>query len=332
MENFSGIVNFTNSPYELYKHDRIDKYVILSFHVVITLISVIGNGTLLKEFLLKQTNRNIGGILVFTMALADFAFTLTALPVSFIYYLERTWHWGVWVCRAVISLKDVTEGVTVLSLIGLSIYTYNSLQRSFKGKVEKHVKIGLPLGIVTLALVNAGIGFTRYQIFNSQEQGLNLQFCHLPNKHFCIKNELNFRMVVHKFIGSYVIPLCIIGMFCGLIIKKIVRPGDNEKASEQECLKQPRTSLATRQTNGIVVVTIVIAFVFCTLPLKVYKVWFTLETDSLQQYNELWYVFRTIGYCLTLTKCIVNPVVFYCLKNFAITKSNHTTDTELPDI
>uniref|UniRef100_A0A1B0CA12 G-protein coupled receptors family 1 profile domain-containing protein n=2 Tax=Lutzomyia longipalpis TaxID=7200 RepID=A0A1B0CA12_LUTLO len=54
-------------------------------------------------------------------------------------------------------------------------------------------------------------------------------------------------------------------------------------------------------------------FIVCFLPHHIFQMWFHLYPYAEDEYDEVWHVFRIIGFCFGFLNSCANPVALYCV-------------------
>ncbi|GIY20619.1 neuropeptide CCHamide-1 receptor [Caerostris darwini] len=107
-------------PYE----SRPETYIVPSVFAVIFFIGLIGNGTLVLIFIRNKFMRSIPNTYIMSLAMGDFLVIVGTVPFISTIYTFDSWPYGTFICKLSEFLKDLSSGVTVLTLTLLSIDRY----------------------------------------------------------------------------------------------------------------------------------------------------------------------------------------------------------------
>ncbi|GAB0089531.1 hypothetical protein DMENIID0001_040960 [Sergentomyia squamirostris] len=111
---------------------------------------------------------------------------------------------------------------------------------------------------------------------------------------------------IGKAVTYYFLPLTIIGILYALMARRL-------HLSAREMPAQSRSQARARRHVARMVVTFVIVFIVCFLPHHIFQMWFHLNPNAEDDYDEVWHVFRIIGFCFGFLNSCANPVALYCV-------------------
>ncbi|XP_055918544.1 neuropeptide CCHamide-2 receptor-like [Eupeodes corollae] len=117
--------------------------------------------------------------------------------------------------------------------------------------------------------------------------------------------------VVAKAFVYYLLPLSIIG---ALYILMANRLHISAREMPGEALgMQSRAQARARRHVARMVVAFVVVFFVCFFPSHLFSLWFQLNPQSQEEFNDFWHVTRIIGFCTSFLNSCANPVALYCV-------------------
>ncbi|XP_046463463.1 neuropeptide CCHamide-1 receptor-like [Daphnia pulex] len=76
--------------------------------------------------------------------------------------------------------------------------------------------------------------------------------------------------------------------------------------------QQPNQNRARRKLAKMVL-SFVVLFAVCFLPIHVFFLWFYFHPAALQQYNGFWHTLKIAGFVLAYINSCINPIALYCV-------------------
>lgn len=104
-----------------------------------------------------------------------------------------------------------------------------------------------------------------------------------------------FKTVVNSTV-YYFLPLAIIGILYILMAYRLHAsardmPGENTGP-------QSRSQARARRHVARMVIVMVLVFIVCFLPHHVFQLWFHLNPNTEEDYDDFWHILRITGFCL----------------------------------
>ncbi|CAH0563348.1 unnamed protein product [Brassicogethes aeneus] len=220
---------------------------------------------------------------IFSLALADLLVIITCVPFTSILYTVEYWPWGVVVCKVSETAKDISIGVSVFTLTALSAERYCAITKPMTVFSAVMIWI-LAAGFSLPDAIGSRLDYT--EIDNNKTLVFCSPFPNITNKETYAKYS-----IVAKSLVYYIIPLVVIACFYVLMAIRL-----HHSANEM-----PGEIRGTQM------------FFICFLPHHVFMLWFHLNPEALQEYNDWWHAIRIIGFCLSFLNSCVNPVALYCV-------------------
>ncbi|XP_045034974.1 neuropeptide CCHamide-2 receptor isoform X1 [Daphnia magna] len=145
-------------------------------------------------------------------------------------------------------------------------------------------------------------------------------------------------VILLRFLLHYFLPLITIGTFYAIMAHHLLRsvqniPGQamltatsvrhryqtepsSSNQSEPTVLlqqhQQPNQNRARRKLAKMVL-SFVVLFAVCFLPIHVYFMWFYFNPNSEAEYNAFWHALKIFGFVLAYTNSCINPIALYCV-------------------
>ncbi|XP_049817471.1 neuropeptide CCHamide-2 receptor [Aethina tumida] len=297
--------NYT--PYD----QRPETYIVPVLFFIIFVVGVIGNGTLVIIFIRHRAMRNVPNTYIFSLALADLLVIITCVPFTSILYTVEYWPWGVVVCKVSETAKDISIGVSVFTLTALSAERYCAIVNPLRRLQTK------PMTVLSAALIWVlAATFSLPDAINSRldymeiDRNKTLVFCS-PFPNITDVDSYKKYSIVIKSLVYYIIPLAIIACFYVLMAIRLHHSA-NEMPGEIRGTQSVAQAKARRHVARMVLIFVFLFFI-CFLPHHVFMLWFHLNENALNEYNDWWHAIRIIGFCLSFLNSCVNPVALYCV-------------------
>jgi hypothetical protein len=269
---------------------------------VIFIIGCLGNGVLLAVFSMHSEMRTPPNLMVFNLSVGDFLSLISNILVNDIIKVSGgVWHYGLALCRFYRFVRHLCMGVTVYSIVVISVQRFFALRvffnwRGFGCRVTKKYKPLLLIAFVWLLAsaiavprtVNAGVYGNRC-LGNSSED-----------------SEGYYRMVnTIDFVALCIVPLAIIAVLSGSTARRII---DSIKNMPGESAGKQKAKQA-RHLSSNILISLAVVFAVCYVPYFLYaflNAWFELDVDS--------YTHDLINYftfSLIFANSCFNPIAVY---------------------
>ncbi len=247
-------------PYD----ERAEAYVVPFIFSIIFIVGLIGNGTLIQIFIRHKSMRNLPNTFILCLAIGDLLVIVGTVPFISIIYILDSWPFGQFVCKLSEFMRDVSIGVTVLTLSVLSFDRYLAIALPFhkvKEKCSKKVTVWIVIALWTVSVVSAiPAAYNSHILIYNITDSIQINVCYPFPQQF--GQWYPKVIVLLKFLFFYVIPLLLISTFYALTARRLF------KSSQQivglhvnHCNHiQLRTKVAK------MVFTLAIIFAICFLP------------------------------------------------------------------
>ncbi|KAK3922663.1 Neuropeptide CCHamide-1 receptor [Frankliniella fusca] len=295
-------------PYE----ERVETYLVPVIFIVIFLLGAVGNGTLVFVFIRHRGIRTVPNIYIFSLALGDLLVILTSVPFTSTLYTVDSWPYGTAVCKVSEVAKDVSIGVSVFTLTALSGDRYvaivSPLRRHSSSRARRHTCI------VASAIWIIAILFAVPDAIIAEVQELDLGENHFIKVCTCFPTSMGRTypkvMVVTRFLVLYLLPLLVISGFYVCIAFHLFLSVTNLSATAMAG-QNTAAQIKARKKVAKTVLSFVVIFVICFAPYHTVTLWFFLNPNAREEYNDWWHALRISGFILSFLNSCVNPVALY---------------------
>ncbi|XP_054709405.1 neuropeptide CCHamide-1 receptor-like [Uloborus diversus] len=292
-------------PYQL----RPETYIVPMVFVVVFFVGLLGNGTLVLIFVRNRSMRSIPNTYIMSLAIGDFLVIVGTVPFISTIYTFDSWPYGTFMCKFSEFLKDVSSGVTVLTLTLLSIDRYIAIVKPLH-KLTGHngrtftIILALIVWAAAIAIAIPGAHFSfLWEVELYPDHVIYVCYPFPEN----MKPWYPRTMVLVKFLLLYAIPLFLIGVFYALMARHLLK-------ASKECLGTNDSHIEKRKGRtkvAKIVLVFVILFAICFFPSHVFFMWFYFHPDALENYTSFWHTLKILGYVLTFFNSCLNPIALY---------------------
>lgn len=247
-------------PYE----ERLETYIVPFIFSIIFIVGFIGNGTLVLIFIRHKSMRNLPNTFILCLAVGDLLVIIGTVPfISLIYTLD-SWPFGEFICKFSEFTRDVSIGVSVLTLSVLSFDRYIAIAMPFnkiKENCSKRMTLAIVIALWTISIILAIPG-----AYNSQVIRYNISDDLIINVCYPFPQEFGQwypkMIVLLKFLLFYVIPLLTIGSFYALMARRLIK--SSQPVNGMNVNQNKHIELRTRVAK--MVFTLAIIFAVCFFP------------------------------------------------------------------
>ncbi|OQR72361.1 gastrin-releasing peptide receptor-like [Tropilaelaps mercedesae] len=205
---------------------RLETYLAPPVFTLIFGVGLIGNGTLILIFLRNKAMRSVPNIYIMSLSLGDLFVITGTVPFICAIYVLDSWPFGLFLCKLSEFMRDLSIGVTVLTLTMLSVDRYIAIALPlYKRRGGQHDR-RVTVVITGLAWFFASLMAIPGAYFSY------LGEAHLPGKPpivYCHPFPQHMQpwypriMVMVKFLVQYVIPLIVIATFYILMARSLIK-------------------------------------------------------------------------------------------------------------
>nr|XP_034970012.1 neuropeptide Y receptor type 1 isoform X2 [Zootoca vivipara] len=285
----------------------------LAYGAVI-LLGISGNLALIIIILKQKEMRNVTNILIVNLSFSDLLITIMCLPFTFVYTLMDHWVFGEAMCKLNPFVQCVSITVSVFSLVLIAIERHQLIinPRGWRPN-NRHAYIGIAV-IWTLAVASS-LPFLVYHIL-TDEPFANLTIEEYKGKYVCLDSfpldTIRLSYTTALLVIQYLGPLCFI-FICYLKIYMRLKRRSNMLDKMRD---NKYRSTETKRIN-IMLISIVVAFAVCWLPLTVFNTVFDWNHEILPVASCSHNLLFLICHLTAMISTCVNPIFYGFLnKNF----------------
>ena len=298
-------------PYSL----RLETYLVPMIFLIIFVVGFIGNGLLIFIFMRHKSLRNVPNIFILCLSAGDMMVIVGTIPfISLIYTLE-SWPFGNFICKLSEFMRDLSMGVTSLSLMVLSIDRYLAIAMALKQlnmSCRSKRMAYMTSAIVWMLAVIIAIpgGYTSHVMEYRQSNTTVIRICYpFPLEWITWYPKM---MIMTKFVLLYVVPLIFISISYAMLARHLLLTKKRAKETGVPTPTNYRNQLKSRAKVAKLVLVFVASFMVSFLPNHLFMVWFYYTyPQSLENYNGFWHFFKITGYILSFANSCSNPCVLY---------------------
>jgi Leucine-rich repeat (LRR) protein len=266
---------------------------------LILTIGALGNGFLLYIFTHHPELHTGPNACILNLAIGDCLSLAVNLPLSYWDIMNVSWELGLVTCKVFMAARDLTVGITVFSVVALSIQRYSVTSRSFQknrgicGFSERKTT-----GILILLVWGLALGFALPAFLTATVDSRCLYTA--PDDEY-IQRTYTIQLLVFCVIPVFVISF--LNLMTAHHLKESIRnmPGEGQATAQAEG--------RSRVANMVVVLTAVFCVSYVpNFLLRVLFVWSALEPDS-----ELTFLISFISFCLFFCNSCFNPIALFSM-------------------
>ena len=273
---------------------------------VLIIISLFGNTLVCHVVLRNRRMHTVTNFFIANLAISDLLLTLINVPFNIARNLLDEWPFGVVMCHLLNFSLMVSVYVSTFTLMGIALDRQQVLLYPLNPRMSK------PFGLVVLALIWSvaiclSLPFGIYNKVQTVDFVLNKVRRCTPS--FPPPSERWERyLTVITLILQYVIPLAIIAITYGRIVRKLwVRSHVGAVTQNQQMSQQK----AKRKSIKMLIVVVVV-FALCWMPLNVYQILTDFHPNvEVFHYNSTVFF---ICHWIAISSTCYNPFV-YCWLN-----------------
>lgn len=302
------------SSYVPYKN-RPETYLVPLIFLIIFVVGLVGNGLLIFIFMRHKSLRNVPNTFILCLSAGDIMVIVGTIPfISLIYTLE-SWPFGTFICKLSEFMRDLSIGVTSLSLMVLSIDRYlaiamalKQLNLSIRSKKSAYITSGI-VWILAILIAIPG-GYNSHVIEIKPSNTTVIRVCYpFPLEWIDWYPKI---MVMTKFVLLYVVPLIFISISYAMLARHLLMTKKRAKETGVPTPANYRNQLKSRAKVAKLVLVFVAIFVISFLPNHLFMLWFYYTYPrSMENYNGWWHFLKISGYVLSFANSCTNPCVLY---------------------
>lgn len=266
-------MNRSNESYngEIVEGDSFAVIVIkeLAFAIV-TFVALVGNSLVIAAVFQTARMRTITNYLIVNMAIVDIFFSLIAVPNTFAnvskhIIVSKTVFFEFVLCKGINFCRIMLQGVSVLTLAAIAADRYFAIMVPFKKLMTKGVFYVVLLMIWVVGIAVASPIFYAYKVIEEEEGNL---FCGENWGPVFDDEESSKIYTVVLFIVLYCISFFVMTVIYSIICNKLWT-----RKLIGELNQSGKKILESRKKVVKMLVTVLVGFVVCWLPVQIVSLW-----------------------------------------------------------
>ena len=294
---------------------RPETYLVPLIFFLIFAVGLTGNGLLIFIFSRHKSLRNVPNTFILCLSIGDMMVIVGTIPfISLIYTLE-SWPFGSFICKLSEFMRDLSIGVTSLSLMALSVDRYlaialalKHLNMSFRSKKMTYMTSGVVWFLAILIAIPGS--YTSHVMDYRTSNTTTIQVCFpYPMEWIDWYPKI---MVTTKFVVLYLVPLIFISVSYAMLARHLLLTRKRAKETGVPTPANYQNQLKSRAKVAKLVLVFVAIFIVSFLPNHVFLLWFYYTyPESMRNYNGFWHFLKIAGYVLSFANSCTNPFVLY---------------------
>nr|XP_006116080.1 neuropeptide Y receptor type 6-like [Pelodiscus sinensis]XP_014425470.1 neuropeptide Y receptor type 6-like [Pelodiscus sinensis] len=289
-------------------------FLLIMAYTIVTVVGLFGNFCLIIIIKRQKEAQNVTNILIANLSLSDVLICIMCIPFTVAYTLMDYWIFGEAMCKISSFVQSMSVTVSIFSLVLIAVERHQLIvnPRGWKPNIS-HAYWGI-IFIWGVSLIMSIPFFIFHQL--SDEPFINLSYHSdfYMNKVVCIEAwpSVAERLVftTSLLVFQYCFPLGFI-FICYLKIFVCLR----RRHGKVDGMRENESRLNESKRINMMLISIVVTFAACWLPLNIFNVVFDWNSEALMNcHHNL--VFTLCHLVAMLSTCI-NPIFYGFLnKNF----------------
>lgn len=281
-------------------------FLIVAYSVVLA-VGLVGNTCLVLVIMRQKEMRNVTNIFIANLSCSDILVCIVCLPSTLIYTLMDSWILGEALCKLSPFIQCMSVTVSILSMVLIALERHQLIIHPTGWKpVVGHSYLAVALTWVVACLIS--LPFPTYHIldelsFPNQSLPHNLFSDHL----LCIERWPNLQdrlaYTTSLLIFQYFLPLVLI-LLC--YIRIFLRLHRRRDIVERTRDARQKAAKGSKRVN-IMLVSIVIAFAVCWLPLHIFNTVFDWNYEALPVCHDSIF---SLCHLMAMVSTCVNPIIY----------------------
>ncbi|XP_078573424.1 G-protein coupled receptor 54-like [Branchiostoma floridae x Branchiostoma japonicum] len=273
-------------------------YLMTTISAVVFLVGLTGNSLVIYVVARFQEMHTVTNYYISNLAVTDLAFLICCLPFSAVKHVTFEWELGLFMCKFVSYMMQVTVQATCLTLAVLSVDRYCAIVHpvtSMSFRTKKVAKIICASVWAASALLGIPVA-VNYEL---------VEYDYYGRRYYCQEvwqSESGQRSyMLYTVLLAYVIPLACCGACGVLIIRRLLTRMERHPAQQRNQARQ------TRRTTCIIV-SVVVIFALSWLPNHAINLWrvYNLKAELTDTIGAL----KAAALILSYSNSAVNPFVY----------------------
>ncbi|KGL79591.1 Neuropeptide Y receptor type 6, partial [Tinamus guttatus] len=289
-------------------------FVLITAYTLVTIVGLFGNLCLIIIIKRQKEAQNVTNILIANLSLSDVLICLMCIPVTVAYTLMDYWIFGEAMCKISSFIQSISVTVSIFSLVLIAVERYQLIvnPRGWKPSIS-HAYWGI-LFIWGVSVMISIPFLIFHQLTDEPFKYLSFHHDFYKNKVACIEawpsvmERLIFTTSLLLF--QYCFPLGFI-FICYLRIFVCLRKRHGKIDRTRENVGR----LSENKRINVMLISIVVTFAACWLPLNIFNVVFDWNYEALMSCNHN--LAFTLCHLVAMISTCINPIFYGLLnKNF----------------
>ncbi|GAU98466.1 hypothetical protein RvY_09608-2 [Ramazzottius varieornatus] len=306
LDSYIEDMTLTNATLDMVPDGKEVHIIVTCVFTAIFIIGVVGNAMLIFTVARNLSMQIPPNIFLANMAVGDLLVVLISVPFATIPYITPSWPFGVILCKFNAMLQDISIGVSIFTLLILSVDRYVAIVTPFKLHNKRSTRgcsLSIKMKILAIWLVSAAFSVpdainTSLEVVETMEDPSNVTepilIC--SPYPFALSPQYHIGVVLGKFLVYFVLPVVFIVLVYSLMARQLISSTDMvpSHGNQQQLQKQ----MQNRKSLAKLFFIMVLVFVICFLPKHIFLIWFYGDPNSMENYNLGWHIFKIISHCL----------------------------------
>ncbi|XP_046554216.1 QRFP-like peptide receptor [Haliotis rubra] len=307
MKDYSNFL--TDLEKDLYRHNEPFTIVLIIFFSITFLLGILGNMFVILVVAKHRSMRTLTNVFFLNLTIGDLLVVCICIPITLGNYVYRDWVYGEVFCKVTTFLQGTAVGVSVLSMLFISINRYFAIHIPLRAKML-FTKGKVILMLVSVWILSFGAVSPLLFVNVITTWGIPGLF----ESRVCEEkwNEIEDKQFYNlfMFIIQFLLPLAVM---CGTYIKisltlwkedvTLFDSASSGKAQADRILRQRRRTVR----NLMFLVTL---FGLSWLPYYIVNIWLDFNVESKHATSVLNYVYPVVQ-LLGISNSTLNPLC-YC--------------------
>uniref|UniRef100_A0A8D0HH29 G-protein coupled receptors family 1 profile domain-containing protein n=1 Tax=Sphenodon punctatus TaxID=8508 RepID=A0A8D0HH29_SPHPU len=289
-------------------------FLLITAYTVVTLVGLFENLCLVVIIKKQKEAQNVTNILIANLSLSDVLMCIMCIPFTVAYTLMDHWIFGEAMCKISSFVQSVSVTVSIFSLVLIAVERYQLIvnPRGWKPSLS-HAYWGILLTWGFSVLMSIPF-FIFHQITDDPFSNLSFHTDFYKNKVACIEAWPSVAQrrafTTSLLVFQYCFPLGFI-LICYLKIFVCLR----RRHGKVDRTRENESRLKENKRINVMLISIVLTFAFCWLPLNIFNAMFDWNHEALMNCHHN--LVFTLCHLLAMISTCINPIFYGFLnKNF----------------
>ncbi|KAM6470284.1 neuropeptide Y receptor type 6-like isoform 1-T2 [Liasis olivaceus] len=283
-------------------------------YAVVMLVGLLGNLCLIIIIKKQKESQNVTNVLIANLSISDIFICVMCIPFTVAYTWMDYWVFGEAMCKITAFVQSMSVSVSTFSLVLIAVERHQLIvnPRGWKPNVS-HAFWGIVF-IWAFSLIISTPFLIFYQVSDDPLKNLSSHSESYTNKTVCIEMwpsiEVQLGFTTTMLVFQYFFPLGFI-FICYLKIFVCLQ----KRYSKVDKIRENGNRLNENRRINIMLISIVVTFGACWLPLNIFNIVFDWNYETLMHCHHN--VVFTLCHLVAMISTCVNPIFYGFLnKNF----------------